>query len=163
MNGQTTQIECDCEFPASWSVARLSSVCSLIDGTKLEGQFVCLDAKYLRGKSSGEYLQKGRFVREGDNIILVDGENSGEVFTVPCDGYMGSTFKQLWVSDAMYLPYVLDNILFYKGLLKQSKRGAAIPHLNKDVFYSLIIGIPPYQEQVRIVNKIDKIYSKIKR
>ena len=163
MNGQTTQIECDCEFPASWSVTRLFSVCSLIDGAKQEGQFVCLDAKYLRGKSSGEYLQKGRFVREGNNIILVDGENSGEVFTVPCDGYMGSTFKQLWVSSAMYMPYVLNNILFYKELelLRQSKRGAAIPHLNKEVFYSLIIGIPPYREQVRIANLYEEICSRI--
>lgn len=162
MNGQTTQIECDCEFPASWSVIRLSSICSLTDGIKQEGKFVCLDAKYLRGKSSGEYLQKGRFVREGDNIILVDGENSGEVFTVPCDGYMGSTFKQLWVSDAMYLPYALDNILFYKDLLKQSKRGAAIPHLNKDVFYSLIIGIPPYEEQVRITERVEMLSKLLK-
>lgn len=129
---------------------------------KQEGQFVCLDAKYLRGKSSEEYLQKGKFVRKGDNIILVDGENSGEVFTVPCDGYMGSTFKQLWVSDAMYLPYVLDNILFYKGLLKQSKRGAAIPHLNKDVFYSLIIGIPPYEEQVRITERVEMLSKLLK-
>ena len=162
MNGQTTQIECDCEFPASWSVTRLFSVCSLIDGAKQEGQFVCLDAKYLRGKSSGEYLQKGRFVREGNNIILVDGENSGEVFTVPCDGYMGSTFKQLWVSSAMYLPYVLNNILFYKELLRQSKRGAAIPHLNKEVFYSLLIGIPPYREQVRIAERIEHILQMLK-
>ena len=161
VNGQTTQIECDCEFPASWSVTRLFSVCSLIDGAKQEGQFVCLDAKYLRGKSSGEYLKKGRFVREGNNIILVDGENSGEVFTVPCDGYMGSTFKQLWVSSAMYMPYVLNNILFYKELLRQSKRGAAIPHLNKEVFYSLIIGIPPYREQVRIANLYEEICSRI--
>ena len=162
VNGQTTQIECDCEFPASWSVTRLFSVCSLIDGAKQEGQFVCLDAKYLRGKSSGEYLQKGRFVREGNNIILVDGENSGEVFTVPCDGYMGSTFKQLWVSSAMYMPYVLNNILFYKELLRQSKRGAAIPHLNKEVFYSLIIGIPPYREQVRIAERIEHILQMLK-
>ena len=129
---------------------------------KQEGQFVCLDAKYLRGKSSGEYLQKGKFVRKDDNIILVDGENSGEVFTVPCDGYMGSTFKQLWISNAMYLPYVLDNILFYKDLLKQSKRGAAIPHLNKDVFYSLIIGIPPYEEQVRITERVVKLSKLLK-
>ena len=106
--------------------------------------------------------RKGRFVQKGDNIILVDGENSGEVFAVPCDGYMGSTFKQLWVSSVMHLPYVLNFILFYKELLRKCKRGAAIPHLNKEVFYSLIIGIPPYQEQMRIVNKINEIYSKIK-
>ena len=162
VNGQTIQIECDCEFPISWSVARLSAICALIDGTKEEGKFVCLDAKYLRGKSAGEYLQKGRFVQKDDNIILVDGENSGEVFTVPCDGYMGSTFKQLWVSSAMYMPYVLNNILFYKELLRQSKRGAAIPHLNKEVFYSLIIGIPPYREQVRIAERIEHILQMLK-
>ena len=162
INNQMAQIECDYDFPSSWSIVRLSSICTLIDGEKKDGQHICLDAKYLRGKSAGDYLQKGRFVKQGDNIILVDGENSGEVFTVPCDGYMGSTFKQLWVSSVVYLPYVLNFILFYKELLRKSKRGAAIPHLNKEIFYSLIIGIPPYQEQMRIVNRINEIYSKIK-
>jgi len=160
INGQAVQIECDYDFPYSWSLVRLSSICSLIDGEKKEGQQLCLDAKFLRGKSAGEYQQRGKFVHKGDNIILVDGENSGEVFTVPCDGYMGSTFKQLWVSSIMHLPYVLNYILFYKELLRKSKRGAAIPHLNKEIFYSLIIGIPPYQEQMRIVNRINEIYSK---
>ena len=162
INDQMAQIECDYDFPSSWSIVRLSSICTLIDGEKKDGQQICLDAKYLRGKSAGDYLQRGRFVQRGDNIILVDGENSGEVFTVPCDGYMGSTFKQLWVSSVMHLPYVLNYILFYKELLRKSKRGAAIPHLNKEIFYSLIIGIPPYQEQIRIANKINEIYSKIK-
>ena len=161
-NGQVAQIECDYDFPNNWAVARLSSICTLADGEKKDGQQICLDAKYLRGKSAGDYLQRGRFVQKGDNIILVDGENSGEVFTVPCDGYMGSTFKQLWVSSVMHLPYVLNFILFYKELLRKSKRGAAIPHLNKEIFYSLIIGIPPHQEQIRIVNKINEICSKIK-
>ena len=162
INNQVAQIECDYDFPSNWSIARLSSICTLVDGEKKDGQRICLDAKYLRGKSTGDYLQKGRFVQKGNNIILVDGENSGEVFTVPCDGYMGSTFKQLWISSVMHLPYVLNFILFYKELLRKSKRGAAIPHLNKEIFNSLIIGIPPYQEQMRIVNKINELYSKIK-
>ena len=157
INGQAVQIECDYDFPYSWSLARLSSICALIDGEKQEGQQLCFDAKFLRGKRAGEYQQKGKFVHKGDNIILVDGENSGEVFTVPCDGYMGSTFKQLWVSSAMHLPYVLNFILFYKELLCKSKRGAAIPHLNKEIFYSLIIGIPPYREQQRISARINKL------
>ena len=85
-NGQVAQIECDYDFPNNWAVTRLSSICTLVDGEKKDGQQICLDAKYLRGKSAGDYLQRGRFVQKGDNIILVDGENSGEVFTVPCDG-----------------------------------------------------------------------------
>jgi type I restriction enzyme S subunit len=107
------------------------------------------------------YLDKGNYVVKGDNIILVDGENSGEVFTVPCDGYMGSTFKQLWVSAEMHLPFILYFIQFYKDRLRNSKKGAAIPHLNKDIFYNLLIGLPPIREQERISVKILELYDKL--
>jgi len=143
-------------------VLRLKEVCQLTDGEQKTGKGICLDAKYLRGKSSSAIIEKGKFVYTGDNIILVDGENSGEVFTVPNDGYMGSTFKQLWVSENMHLPYVLYFIQFYKDLLRNSKKGAAIPHLNKDIFYSLVIGIPPYQEQERIAERIQEITDRTK-
>ena len=162
VSGTSQQIETDYDFPNNWEVVRLAHICRLIDGEKREGNFVCLDAKYLRGKSAGNLTSKGKFVRTGDNIILVDGENSGEVFSVPCEGYMGSTFKQLWVSETMYLPYVLYFIQFYKDLLRNSKKGAAIPHLNKEIFYSLVIGIPPYKEQMRIANQVELLIDKIK-
>ncbi|WP_314716026.1 restriction endonuclease subunit S [Segatella salivae] len=161
VDGTVIQIESDYDFPKTWEVVRLSHICRLIDGEKKEGQHTCLDAKYLRGKSTGTYLDKGKFVAKGNNIVLVDGENSGEVFTVPHDGYMGSTFKQLWVSCSMHLPYVLYFIQFYKDLLRNSKKGAAIPHLNKEIFYSLIIGIPPFQEQKRIANAIEELYAQL--
>ena len=138
---------------------RLHSICALIDGEKRTGSNICLDAKYLRGKSSGEQMRAGRFVHSGENIILVDGENSGEVFTAPIDGYMGSTFKQLWVSETLYLPYVLACIRFYKEELRNSKKGAAIPHLNKDIFRNLIVGIPPISEQFQIMQKIEFIQA----
>ena len=158
-----TEIESDYSFPNSWTIARLSSICILTDGEKKEGQNICLDAKFLRGKTEGDYLQKGRFVQKGDNIILVDGENSGEVFTIPRNGYMGSTFKKLWVNPVMDLQYVLYFIQLYKDLLRNSKKGAAIPHLNKELFYSLLIGIPPLSEQQRIVNTIQNIFRCIEK
>ena len=102
-------------------------------------------------------MEQGKFVSKGDNIILVDGENSGEVFTVPVDGYMGSTFKQLWVSETMNLQYVLFVIRFYKEMLRNSKKGAAIPHLNKQLFYNIVVAIPPIEEQVRIVEKVNQL------
>ena len=162
INEEVVEIELPYDYPDSWSVIRLKDVCQLIDGVKMNGKGICLDAKYLRGKSSPTYLDKGRFVRANDNIILVDGENSGEIFTVPVDGYMGSTFKQLWLSTAMYKPYLLAFILFYKEALRNSKRGAAIPHLNKELFYNLPIGIPPYQEQERIAQRIDALFQLLK-
>ena len=162
INAQTVEIELPFEYPNIWSVLRLKDICQLIDGEKRNGKGICLDAKYLRGKSSATIVEKGKFVYAGDNIILVDGENSGEVFTVPQDGYMGSTFKQLWLSSAMWKPYILAFILFYKEDLRNSKRGAAIPHLNKELFYNLPIGIPPYQEQQRIAKRINELSQLLK-
>ena len=162
INAQTVEIELPFEYPNNWSVLRLKDICQLIDGEKRNGKSICLDAKYLRGKSSATIVEKGKFVYAGDNIILVDGENSGEVFTVLQDGYMGSTFKQLWLSSAMWKPYILAFILFYKEDLRNSKRGAAIPHLNKELFYNLPIGIPPYQEQQRIAERINELSQLLK-
>ena len=153
------EVECDMQFPQSWQLCRLSCICQLTDGIKMKGNQICLDAKYLRGKSTGAQLGEGKFVQKGDNIILVDGENSGEVFTVPINGYMGSTFKQLWVSETMNLQYVLYVIRFYKDMLRNSKKGAAIPHLNKQLFYNIIVGIPPIKEQSRIVERVDHLFQ----
>ena len=157
-----SEVEVAFKFPNSWSIARLSVICQLTDGLRTTGKQCLLDAKYLRGKSSETIVEQGKLVCKGDNIMLVDGENSGEVFTVPQDGYMGSTFKQLWISSSMYEPYVLAFIQFYKEIMRNSKKGAAIPHLNKDLFYGLIIGIPPLHEQERIVEKIKQLTQLLK-
>jgi len=162
IGSEVSEIELPFEIPNSWSLARLNAVCQLTDGLKTIGKQCLLDAKYLRGKSSETIAEQGKLVYKGDNIMLVDGENSGEVFIVPQDGYMGSTFKQLWISSSMYEPYVLAFIQFYKETLRNSKKGAAIPHLNKELFYGLIIGIPPLQEQRRIVQKIEQLMQLLK-
>ena len=162
INEQIVEVELPFEYPNSWIVLRLKDICQLTDGEKRNGKGICLDAKFLRGKSSATIIEKGRFVYAGDNIILVDGENSGEVFSIPQDGYMGSTFKQLWLSSVMWEPCILAFILFYKEALRNSKRGAAIPHLNKDLFYKLPIGIPPLSEQQRITCQINNLFQLIK-
>ena len=154
-----TKEELSFALPEKWEICRLGDLCYLVDGEKTSLTEILLDAKYLRGKSSAEKIQGGRFVKKGDNIILVDGENSGEVFEVPIDGIMGSTFKQIIVNKTMYKPYVMIQILAYKDLLRNSKKGAAIPHLNKDIFRNLPIGIPPISEQKRIVAKLEQLFK----
>lgn len=149
------------EIPGNWSWVKLMDICYLQDGLSQTGKNVLLDAKFLRGKSSATYLDSGKFVKKGDDVILVDGENSGEVFSVPQDGYMGSTFKQLIINKELYKPYVLLQLLNYKFFLRNSKKGAAIPHLNKELFYNLMIGIPPLSEQKRIVKKVEELFKAI--
>ena len=95
-------------------------------------------------------------------VILVDGENSGEVFEVPYRGYIGSTFKVLQVSYGIEKSYVKLILDFYKNLLKDNKTGSAIPHLNKKIFKSLIVAIPPVSEQKSIVEKVNLVTAILK-
>ena len=69
--------------------------------------------------------------------------------------------KQLWISGNLHLPYVLAFIRYYKDELRNSKKGAAIPHLNKEIFYNLLIGIPPYEEQIRIAESVEQLSTHI--
>ena len=154
--------EIDFDLPDGWECIRLSTVCWLGDTKKTSGETLpYLDAKTLRGKTDIAYLNEGKIVDYGTKVILVDGENSGEVFNVPFRGYMGSTFKILGASKEFNIHYLNTILDFYKDVFRDSKIGAAIPHLNKSLFKSLIIGLPPLAEQERIVTEIEKFESLI--
>ncbi len=146
------------ELPVNWNFVRLSNLCWLDDGYKSTGEKLpYMDAKYHRGKSEVTYLTQGKIVNPPCKVILVDGENSGEIFDITEKGYLGSTFKVLQISKCIsdeWLHILLNN---YRDLFKNSKVGAAIPHLNKNLFRNLIVGLPPIKEQHRIVEKITKI------
>lgn len=142
-------------MPNGWEYIRLATVCWLGDTKKSVGEKLpYLDAKTLRMKNDLTYLTEGKIVDIGTKVILVDGENSGEVFDVPFKGYMGSTFKILGVSSQFNLQYLNIILDFYKDIFRGNKIGAAIPHLNKTLFKSLIIGLPSVMEQQRIVEKL---------
>ena len=143
------------ELPETWSFVRLSSICCLDDGIKHSGEKLpYMDAKFHRGKGDITYLTQGKIVEPPCKVILVDGENSGEIFNITKRGYLGSTFKILRIANCIseeWLHLLLDA---YRDVFKNSKVGAAIPHLNKNLFRNLIIGLPPYEEQIRITEKV---------
>ena len=87
------------ELPSSWCWTRLGTVCKLDNGIKNDNEeLFYLDAKTLRTQNYEQTRRNGVIVEEGEKVILVDGENSGEVFDIPKRGYMGSTFRILNIS-----------------------------------------------------------------
>ena len=104
-------------------------------------------------------MLSGKFVDVGTTLILVDGENSGEVFYAPIEGYQGSTMKVLNINVNVEKQYVLYFVKLYQKALRENKVGSAIPHLNKKMFRELIIPIPPEKEQRRIVAAIEQYYN----
>ena len=142
----------------------MQMLCSLVDGEKQNGiERINLDVKYLRGEREAKTLMSGKYVAENTLLILVDGENSGEVFRTPVDGYQGSTFKQLAINTNMDTDYVLQVINLHRKTLRENKVGSAIPHLNKKIFKAIDVPIPPYNEQQRIVNAINKAFTTLDR
>ena len=149
-------------LPETWEEVELGAICQLFDGKKvIDKELVNLDVKYLRGSKEGDKLFSGKYVRKDALMILVDGENSGEVFITPHEGYQGSTFKQLRISSELNRDYVLSLIQHSRELLKDNKVGSAIPHLNKKLFKQIHVPIPPYNEQERIVQTVRTIMFKL--
>ena len=149
-------------LPKNWCECNLGSVCCLDNGVKQNNLHLpLLDAKYLRGKKEPEFRDTGVVLYENDYVILVDGENSGEIFTVKSTGIMGSTFKKLNISKLINVDYILCNIRCNQNLFRTNKKGAAIPHLDKQLFKNLIVNLPPIEEQGRIVEKIEELFSDI--
>ena len=150
------------QLPKGWAVAPMQILCSLIDGNKQNGiERVNLDVKYLRGERDPKTLTFGKYIPANSFLILVDGENSGEVFRTPIEGYQGSTFKRLFINENMNTEYMLQVINLYRKLLRENKVGSAIPHLNKKLFKAIEVPIPPYNEQKRIVEAVNFAFKQL--
>jgi type I restriction enzyme S subunit len=155
-NGHYTQL------PIGWEVVSMQMLCSLTDGKKLDGkEMPNLDVKYLRGERDFKTLTNGRYVAANNLLILVDGENSGEVFRTPIEGYQGSTFKQLHIAENIHTDYLLHVINLHRKSLRENKIGSAIPHLNKKQFKAIEVPVPPYNEQVKIVAAINSAQDRL--
>ncbi|WP_018911027.1 restriction endonuclease subunit S [Prevotella veroralis] len=148
------------QLPAGWVITSMQNVCNLGNGEKkYNNEMINLDVKYLRGMSAGNMIKTGKYIPAESLLILVDGENSGEVFRTPTEGYQGSTFKQLHINKNMDEEYVLYIINLHRKTLRENKIGSAIPHLNKKLFKAIEVPIPPYQEQTRIASAINATYQ----
>lgn len=140
----------------------LKFICSLEKGDFNNGENLkYLDVKTLRGEKEAKIIKSGCIVNPNEKVIIVDGENSGEIFTVSERGYMGSTMR-LFVANKFINQEYLDIFLqTLKNTLRKNKKGSAIPHLNPGLFYSFMVPLPPIEEQERIAYKVNIILKKI--
>jgi len=155
-------------IPSNWVWTRLGNIVTLDNGEIIENEELdYFDVKTLRRNldtdADAEKKTSGKIVEKNDLVILVDGENSGEVFKIPYRGYMGSTFKKLKFNTEEMWNYISMFLRRNKEVFKNNKVGSAIPHLNKKLFKEIEFPLPPLNEQKRIVENLDFLFEKTKR
>lgn len=94
---------------------------------------------------------------------MVDGENSGEIFKLKENGYLGSTFRTLDISKVVSEDFALKFIESKQDYLKLNKVGSAIPHLNKKIFSELEFPLVSKQYQEKVVIKLSQVNQEIER
>lgn len=153
----------------NWQTRKLGEVCELIKGKKPKIFVSKSNKPYLTAKVIRK-IEKPRFVAENDLtpvwvkkediVIIMDGSNSGEMFT-GLEGILASTMGIVnYPNDLLDPKFLLHFLTTLREDFTKSRTGAAIPHLNKEGFENLEIPIPPLREQHRIVEILDEVLDR---
>lgn len=103
--------------------------------------------------------QEAVYCTEQDVLLVWDGARAG-LSGRGISGYVGSTLAKV-TSDLVeinFLSYFFESI--YRTLNTQTK-GVGIPHINPVVLNSLPFNLAPKNEQTRIVDKLDELFSEL--
>ena len=149
----------DLGLPRGWTRTKFGEIYELVYGKSLVKAARNTDGQYLVYGSSGIVGHHDTFLVEGPVIVVGRKGAAGAVTfsTRPC-----------WPIDTTY--YVRDcehfdlrySYYFLTSLrLGQFDRSTAIPGLNRDDAYDLVVHLPPLAEQRRIVSKIEELFSEL--
>lgn len=102
-----------------------------------------------------------RFNKPGDLLIAMYGATAGRVSVLDNEG---TTNQAVWGGtphtsiDVQYLFYY---ILQSRHVLLKTSSGAAQPNISGEKIITHLFPLPPYQEQKRIVKKIEEVMSQL--
>lgn len=151
-------------------VKELKTLVKLVKGKKPKSLFETktkthsepyLLAKVIRGTEKPKFGKEDEMVvvSPADLVIISDGD-AGEVFQ-GLSGGLASTMSKIEPLDNINLKYLKYFLISNRKLFSDTRTGAAIPHLNKDIFFNLQIPVPSLQKQKKIVERLDKVFDNI--
>lgn len=98
-----------------------------------------------------------KFSNENDFLMVWDGSRSGLVGK-GINGALGSTLVRINFPQ-IYNPYAYYFLKSKFLEINTRAKGSGTPHVDPDLLWNYDFPIPPYPEQVRIVAKIEELFS----
>ena len=156
-------------LPNNWEVTLINEIVTYSKGRKpyilrkqkFSNSVPYLDIRALE-KEVSEYADTDTslIINESDIVMVWDGSRSGLVLQSRQQGALGSTLAKINVFslNASFLYYFLLSKFEY---INNNLKGIGVPHVNSQILGSITIPLPPLNEQHRIVEKIEELFSEI--
>mgnify|MGYP001617404453 FL=1 len=108
-----------------------------------------------------EYAEPGNYpmCSKDDVLIVWDGARAGLVGRGVA-GYIGSTLSKAW-SQATDNKYLFHFLKSQYGYINTNTKGVGIPHVDPNILHAIKFPIAPPDEQKRIVEEIEKQFSRL--
>ena len=147
----------DLEVPSGWARTSLGEIYELTYGRSLPKADRNARGDYPVYGSNGVIGYHDSFLAEGP-VIVVGRKGAA--------GAISYSARPCWPIDTTYFVPGSEHTdirfsfyLFASLRLDQFDRSTAIPGLNRDDAYDLVVDLPPLGEQQRIVSKIEELFS----
>ena len=126
------------------------------------------DGYYLNGTKSGQYVSKEtveemnlRVCPVGTVLSACSGASIGTILITTVECCTNQTFNGLVCNSKLYNWYLFWYLKSVISKLKGMGTGSAMAYVSQDKIRNMIIPLPPYEEQIRIADTIDKALSVI--
>ena len=151
------------EKPQKWCLCRIESIANIIGGVSYKKEDIQVNGiRILRGGN----VQDGRVIIAPDDVFILDGSSTligktGYAINVPEHTQIGAFLRIIRPNQNLSSCFI--NYIFltddYKIYIRNIAKGSNINNIKNNYLSEYIIALPPYQEQLRIVAKIEELFA----
>jgi len=161
-------------IPKEWEVIRFGDIVNLVKGRRpkefanerVKDSLPYLSAENLRNNNVVQFVEVSDdiiLVDDSDLILIWDGSNAGEFF-LGKRGVLSSTMVKILLKKKLYDSKFLFYLLKTKeNYLKDQTKGTGIPHVDETILRSLVIPLPPSEEQQKIAEILSTVDEAIQK
>ncbi len=160
----------DSDLPEGWESIVLRALVTQRKGKKpkklnetpWQGAVPYIDIEAFEMRNIRRYADPASsvLVDAGDVLVVWDGARCGHVGMAPAYGALGSTLMTI-NPILIHSDYLVGFLRLCYETINSNPRGTSIPHVEPDLFWNLELPIAPFEEQKRIVAKVEELLAQV--